>query len=498
MRSIIGIIAFLATASVVIVLAAGPEADDSTSQNGRSSAESTSAEAESNPAALTSRKEAPFIVHEWGTFTSFSGSDGVRLEFRPLADEDLPPFVLDRFLQSGVQSFGKAMIRTRLRMETPVTYFYTERERDVNVRVDFPQGLLTEFYPPVRSMSPDFKLGEALPIRNSSLDWGKVHLIPQNFFKVNIEDEKRARLIEQRMLSGLIPEADGQNHYFHARETDSAIVQIHLDPDPKLPLRPTGDFFEKFLFYRGIGNFDLPPKLTAAGDGKYELLNSGPDSVRSLFLVTADGNELRFAEFDQVAPGQKRTLTQSTKPATMEELSEAVVQALIDEQLYEKEARAMVRTWQSSWFGETGTRLFYMVPTPITEKLLPLKVEPKPDETVRVLVGRMEIMTPESEQRVLQVVRASHADWVRQIEKAQAEEKPVGPLNWPAKLTELGRLAEPALARIRAIAPEQETRIHAAQLLRMLPHADPVAEADLENLFLKETNADVPEETVTE
>jgi hypothetical protein len=41
------------------------------------------------------------VVHEWGTFTSFSGSDGVRLEFRPLADEDLPPFVLDRFLQAG-------------------------------------------------------------------------------------------------------------------------------------------------------------------------------------------------------------------------------------------------------------------------------------------------------------------------------------------------------------------------------------------------------------
>src|SRR5882724_4805341 len=45
------------------------------------------------------------VVHEWGTFTSFSGSDGVRLEFRPLVDEDLPPFVLDRFLQSGMVNF---------------------------------------------------------------------------------------------------------------------------------------------------------------------------------------------------------------------------------------------------------------------------------------------------------------------------------------------------------------------------------------------------------
>ena len=39
-----------------------------------------------------------FIVHEWGTFTTFSGSDGVFLDFRPLAakESDLPDYVLDR------------------------------------------------------------------------------------------------------------------------------------------------------------------------------------------------------------------------------------------------------------------------------------------------------------------------------------------------------------------------------------------------------------------
>src|SRR6188474_12219 len=47
------------------------------------------------------RKGAHFIVHEWGTFTSFSGSDSVKLEFRPLVDVDLPRFVLDRARQSG-------------------------------------------------------------------------------------------------------------------------------------------------------------------------------------------------------------------------------------------------------------------------------------------------------------------------------------------------------------------------------------------------------------
>ena len=95
------------------------------------------------------------IVHEWGTFTSFSGSNGVHLDFRPLRDQDLPPFVLNRADQSG-HIFWKGRIRTRVRMETPVTYFYTDRERTVRASVDFPQGLLTEFYPPVRSMTPPF------------------------------------------------------------------------------------------------------------------------------------------------------------------------------------------------------------------------------------------------------------------------------------------------------------------------------------------------------
>ena len=38
--------------------------------------------------------------------------------------------------------------------------------------------------------------------------------------------------------------------------------------------------------------------------------------------------------------------------------------------LYDKEALAMVNTWQASWFGENGTRLLYLVPTKLTDKLL--------------------------------------------------------------------------------------------------------------------------------
>src|SRR3989442_13959778 len=86
------------------------------------------------------------IVHEWGTFTSFAGSDGISLEFRPLVTSDLPLFVLDRVKQANLfdQRFeagdrsvytSKSVVRSLQRMETPVTYFYTDRQRVVDVTV---------------------------------------------------------------------------------------------------------------------------------------------------------------------------------------------------------------------------------------------------------------------------------------------------------------------------------------------------------------------------
>src|SRR5262245_26063650 len=77
-----------------------------------------------------------FIVHEWGTFTSFSGSDGVNLEYRPLETSDLPRFVVSPLRKPGkFDLLLKEMIVGQQRMETPVTYFYTDQPRVVRASV---------------------------------------------------------------------------------------------------------------------------------------------------------------------------------------------------------------------------------------------------------------------------------------------------------------------------------------------------------------------------
>lgn len=82
-------------------------------------------------------------VHEWGTFTSVAGEDGSAVDWDALGcKDDLPGFVND----FGYRGF-KWRLQGTVRMETPVMYFYSSRELDANVKVAFPNGLITEWYP---------------------------------------------------------------------------------------------------------------------------------------------------------------------------------------------------------------------------------------------------------------------------------------------------------------------------------------------------------------
>ena len=386
-----------------------------------------------------------FIVHEWGTFTSFSGSDGISLDFRTLVDSDLPGFVIDRPKQAflcerrdvaytrGLASKGG--IISRQRMETPVTYFYTDKERIVDVTVEFPKGLLTEFYPPVRQFGPTYKRNQPEQMDSSWLRWGKVRLLPMK------------QALEKNGVDPLIPpvKAGEGEHYAFARETDLAHIQI---TDPAMG----NAYREKFLFYRGVGNFDLPVSLKDTGEGRFVLTHPGKTPMRFAFVVKAEGGRIRYARYENLASSSELSLP--AESSTIEALGDDMVRSLVGEGLYEKEARAMVKTWRSSWFGEDGTRVLYALPQADTDRLLPLKIQPAPKETLRVMVGRLEILTAEQEQRIAGlVVKLGAGD--AEIRRQTAEE-----------IRKLGRFAEPSLTRIAKVSEDPETQLAAKSLLR--------------------------------
>lgn len=441
------------------------------------------------------------VVHEWGTFTNYSGSDGVKLEFRPLVENDIPAFV-DRIERYNRFWLGKSNIRSIQRMETPVTYFYTPVERDVSVRVDFPEGLLTEFYPPVRSISPKSQPrhvgsniwsavqsdSQPVPQKDGSLDWGQIHLIPTGSLNTHVEDQELSKRMGRHVENMLYHDASRFPHYNEARRTDSAVVQYRSDKT---------DHFEKFLFYRGVGNFELPLTLQNDTDETFVLTNNGADAVNSLFLVASDGKNVKFRKYDNVSAGGKLEMNLPGDWFSLDALTSDVVEALVAEGLYEKEAKAMIACWKSSWFGEPGTRLLYMVPQRLTDAILPLHISPTPDEVVRVLVGRMEIMSQDEEQEVVKLVKASalaravhggHIPGIDQLSPAESQspdsQSPdssnakTAPTKATAKtkfenpsmtgLKQLGRFAEPALVRVRNIAEFDDISLEATLLLHEL------------------------------
>lgn len=433
-------------------------------------------------------KSSPFVVHEWGTFTTFSGSNGVHMDFRPLLDQELPWFVMDRASQSGQIWLGKGRIRTRVRMETPVTYFYTDVERTVSAKVRFPKGLLTEFYPPVREMAPAYDhvaatQGEGEPVGNGLLDWGSIQLIPASSLRPAVKDAETANWFQEVFTSKILTEAKG-NHYAHARETDSAYVYSRRLPagNPqwvkaalKLPSSPGPDnsppehHLEKFLFYRGVGQFDVPVQVTTDETNRVIVTNKGSQHVSGMILLTVKNASLRMAQVPDCAAGESQTVTLPTEPIAMEALRAAMIERLIAAGLFEKEAIAMVNTWQSSWFTEQGTRLFYLVPQQTTDELLPLEITPAPDKTVRVMVGRVEIMSATQEQQLMTVLKRSAQERKVAWAKAAEEKSAVAPaLPIPAEFVALGRMAEPALARLQAIAKQREVAAEAETLLTQL------------------------------
>ena len=396
------------------------------------------------------------ILHEWGTFTGFAGSDGVHLPIGITVGNDLPAFVFTRREQAERQGIklnefiwdvgkGGGMFALQ-RMETPVVYFYTDQPRDVSVAVDFPQGQLSEFYPPVRAMTPAFGEGPAeygwvhrepttqlapkaiappqpAKFERGSLDWGVVRIVPQ------APGERPAHLPDVPAT----PEAAA--HYAHARETDAATVQFSD--------RPGERHDERFLFYRGLGDFTLPVTLTAQDDDHVELINtSGQPVPFAMVLRVADG-QARFAVYRDL--GRRQSMTLPAEAVALDGVGDAIVHALIAEGLYEKEARAMVKTWRSQWLGDAGTRVLYTVPRATTDQLLPLRVTPTPDETVRVLIGRIDVITPPQEARIASLMAAAPTRNALAADDA-------------AFLRGFGRFVEPAIERAAALRGGENAR----------------------------------------
>lgn len=369
------------------------------------------------------------VVHEWGTFLAMNGSDGVTLDGMYHEEHALPRFVHAR---------GPNELRlptSLMKGETPVIYFYTDTETRVSVEVGFPGGLWTQWYPQATMLAPRLVQAGTLPdIRNSRIGWA-----------VDVVPAKQAAA-----WGATLPATERDALWNHAREVDAAFVRAS-PPEGR-------NEWERFIFYRGLGRKTLPLSASANG-ARLNCAAPMTEAVRHIYVLRIEGGAGAYRYLPSLGCGEQinHLVPTMTNAQPLEQfasaLSDDLAQRLEDSGLYAKEARAMVNTWRSSYFSSDGIRLLFVLPQSWTDAFIPMKISPPPDELVRVMVGRLELLTPERERDA--------SDAISRLSSPDAEVREAA-FN---VLREQGRYVEPIVRRTLQTSTDEQVRALCRRLL---------------------------------
>jgi hypothetical protein len=370
---------------------------------------------------------AEYKVHEWGTFTSLVGSNGITQPGMYHEDEPLPDFVhpfgkVQRSIPTPTPPPSNGCAHCKVpaelpvlrqakitqKMETPVIYFYSDQERKVDVHVKFPLGAVTETYPAPVSTSPT-KVDRL--INGDTL------------FQVTVLNRKTP----SSLLGEYLPYVPYGNIYGHARNVDSNLINTATNE------------LEKFIFYRGLGHFQPRLSITSKkGELTIEQCKTC-DTVPALFLVHVKQNgESNIYPLGSLAAKNGKNVIPANVISDLKQHpmsnvfstvhEESITLALQRAGLKYDEALAMVNTWENGYLKVPGLRLLYILPRSEVDHALPLEISPTPEELKRVFVGRIEVLLDTDEQDLVnRIVQNQCGDCARS----------------------LGRFAEPMLYRAK-------------------------------------------------
>ena len=374
------------------------------------------------------------VVHEWGTFLAMNGSDGLTLDGMYHEEHALPAFVHAR-------SRDELRLRTsNLKGETPVVYFYAGRPTRVQVQVGFPVGMWTQWYPQADFVGPSLVQSGSLPhARNGRIGW-TVDVMPP------------------ALASPALPAAPSDALWNFARNVDAAYV-VATDATGQRPKE-----WERFLFYRGLGEARLPLDVVwgqASGQtpGRLSCRSDLVEGLRDIYVLRVEHNRGTYRYLPSLRCGGEVTNVVPTMEAAQplarfaNTVADDLAARLVANGLYAKEARAMVNTWRTSYFTTDGIRVLFVLPQSWTDRFIPMTIAPRPDELVRVMVGRIELLTPERE-------RAAEAA-ISQLASPDSAVRERG----FATLREQGRYVEPIVRRTMESTSDERVRTLCRRLL---------------------------------
>lgn len=330
-----------------------------------------------------------YEVHEWGTFTTLSNSQGRQLTGLIRSEEPVPAFVhkiktswttrienphSTKSFDQYIYTHHKTNIENvNCRMETPVLYFYSKNAplKINKVRVDYSQGSVTEFFPNAHCEDLTQRGGVNLKTYRGYIEWNNISLMRDTdpMFTTTIRSQETPQWIAPR-------------------KTASNIVF-------------TGNAQEKFLFYRGLGYIESRLITRFINPFQLEINNGYSEEVPFLFVFENKG-EGRFEAFHigGLDAGKNIKVNLKRPVINMNFGKDKMLEALVSEGLYRDEAMAMLETWKESYFETPGLKVLWIWPQQLVRDRLPIYFDPWPNAIKRVMVGRSEVLTPQQEAKI--------------------------------------------------------------------------------------------------
>jgi len=355
-----------------------------------------------------------YQLHEWGTFTTVAGSDGILLTGLQREEVELPAFVhshfgfengqapsWDKFTAlgkshgfAGFTPLSKGLGRrpiagVTVKMETPVIYFHSDQSFHAKVKVGFEGGTISQWF-------PDRSGGETLPEPAPSAD-PKKNPVPLDQWRMDFAKPYRGAI--EWDVDVLSPAESRSTLTFKPRDT---VNWLRARVPEANAIRTASGETENYLFYRGLGNFTPGLLTTVSADETLHLKNQTGGDIPYLLVFQQNGGRISWsARTGGLKSGETLDLAESTLTTAADgfpaPVYESLKTGLVACGLLESEANAMVQTWWTSYFETEGLRVFWVLPATITDRILPLAVTPAPDKIVRVIVGRSEVLRPRQE-----------------------------------------------------------------------------------------------------
>ena len=128
--------------------------------------------------------------------------------------------------------------------------------------------------------------------------------------------------------------------------------------------------------------------------------------MRDIFVLRVEGGRGAYTYRPALRPGEtvkRRDPVDGSKPcrwpSSPRRSATTWPRGLPQSGLFAKEARAMVNTWQTSYFQTDGIRVLFVLPQSWTDAFIPMNIEPQPGKIVRVMVGRLEMLSADRQRK---------------------------------------------------------------------------------------------------